>query len=105
MLFRSKDLQTLRGIPTSSRSCRGRSHRGNPLTVPILLVERLGVSAPADCRNGRGDHAAGADFSPGGIDRMETASLSNEANLDQAGEAQSQPPSSDTCDLEDLAIF
>ena len=36
---------------------------------------------------------------------METASLSNEAKSDQVGEAQSRTRSSDTCDLEDLAIF
>ncbi len=36
---------------------------------------------------------------------METASLSNEAKSDQEGEARSRTRSSDTCDLEDLAIF
>ena len=33
-------------------------------------------------RNGRGDRVAGADCFPEGIDRMETASLSNEAKSD-----------------------
>jgi len=47
----------------------------------------------------------GADFFPEGIDRMETAWLCNDAESDQAGEAQSRTCSSDTCDLEDLAIF
>ena len=51
------------------------------------------------------DHAAGVDCSLEGIDRTETASLSNGANLDQEGEAQSRTRSSDTRDLEDFAIF
>lgn len=51
------------------------------------------------------DCDAGAGFFPEGIDRMETASLSNEAKSDQEGEAQSRSRSSDTFDLEDLAIF
>ena len=36
---------------------------------------------------------------------METVSLSNEAKSDQEGEARSRTRSSDTFDLEDLAIF
>jgi hypothetical protein len=36
---------------------------------------------------------------------METASLSNEAKQDLAGAAQSRTRSSDTRDLEDLAIL
>jgi hypothetical protein len=68
-------------------------------------VERLGASAPAGRRNGRVDCDAGAGFFPEGIDRMETASLSNEAKSDQEGEARSRSRSSDTFDLEDLAIF
>jgi hypothetical protein len=36
---------------------------------------------------------------------METASLSNEAKSDQEGEARSRSRSSDTFDLEDLAIL
>jgi hypothetical protein len=36
---------------------------------------------------------------------METASLSNEAKSDWAGEAQSRTRSSDTRDLEDFAIL
>jgi len=68
-------------------------------------VERLGASAPADHRNGRVDRDAGAGVFPEGIDRMETASLSNEAKSDPEGEARSRTCSSDTCDLEDLAIF
>jgi hypothetical protein len=51
------------------------------------------------------DGDAGAGVSPEGIDRVETPSLSNEAKSDQEGEAQSRTRSSDTCDLEDLAIF
>ena len=68
-------------------------------------MERRGASVPADRRNDRGDRAAGADFSPEGIDRMEKASLSNEAKSDQVGEAQSPTRSADTRDLEDSAIF
>ena len=67
-------------------------------------MERLGASAPADRRNGLGDRAAGADFSPEGIDGMETASLSNEAKSDQEDETQSRLRSLDARDLEDLAI-
>ena len=61
--------------------------------------------APACHTSGRGGRGAGVDSFPVRIDRMGTASLSNEAKPDQAGEAQSQTRSSDTCDLEDLAIF
>ena len=68
-------------------------------------MERLGASAPADRRNGPEDRDVGADFSPEGIDRMETASLSNEAKSDQKDEARSQTRSLDTRDLEDLAIL
>ena len=48
----------------------------------------------------------GADCSPEGIDKMETASLSNEAKSDQEDEdeAQSRLRSLDARDLEDVAI-
>ena len=46
----------------------------------------------------------GADCSPEGIDRMETASLSNEAKSDQAAEVQSRLRSLDARDLEDVTI-
>ncbi len=62
------------------------------------------VSALVDHRNGRGDCAVGEDYSPEGIDTMETASLSNEAKSDQEDEAQSRVCSLDARDLEDLAI-
>jgi hypothetical protein len=62
------------------------------------------VSALVDHRNGRGDCAAGGDCSPEGIDRMETASLSNEAKSDQAAEVQSRLRSLDARDLEDVTI-
>lgn len=68
-------------------------------------MERRGASAPVDRRNGREDRDAGADFSPEGIDRMETAWSCNDAKSDQAGEAQSRTCSSDARDLEDVAIF
>ena len=51
------------------------------------------------------DHAAGADCALEGIDRMETALLSNGAKLDQEAEAPSRTCSSNTSDLEDFAIF
>ena len=51
------------------------------------------------------DCDAGVGFSPEGIDRMETASLSNEAKSDQEGEARSRTRSSDTFNLKDLTIF
>jgi hypothetical protein len=46
----------------------------------------------------------GEDYSPEGIDRMETASLSNEAKSDQEDKAQSRLRSLDARDLEDVAI-
>ena len=46
----------------------------------------------------------GADCSPEGIDKMETASLSNEAKSDQEDEAQSHSRSLDARDLEDVTI-
>ena len=68
-------------------------------------METSRALAQVERRNGRWECAAGAACSPEGIDRMETASLSNEAKSDQAGEAQSRMRSLETCDLEDLAIF
>ena len=67
-------------------------------------MERRGASDPADRRNGRGDCAAGGDCSPEGIDRVETASLSNEAKSDQEDEAQSRLRSLEARDLEDVTI-
>lgn len=46
----------------------------------------------------------GEDYSPEGIDRMEMASLSNEAKSDQEDEAQSRLRSLDARDLEDVTI-
>ena len=46
----------------------------------------------------------GADCFLEGIDRMETASLSNEAKSDQEAEAQSRLRSLDARDLEDVTI-
>ena len=63
------------------------------------------VSVPVGRRNVLVDHAAGAECSLEGIDRMETALLSNGAKLDQKGEAPSRMRSSNTRDLEDFAIF
>jgi hypothetical protein len=48
-------------------------------------MERLEVLAPVDRRNGREGRAAGADFFPEGIDRMETAWSCNDAKSDQMG--------------------
>ena len=63
------------------------------------------VSVPVGRRNVLVDHAAGADCALEGIDRMETALLSNGAKLDQEAEAPSRTCSSHTSDLEDFAIF
>lgn len=46
----------------------------------------------------------GENYAPEGIDRVETASLSNEAKSDQEDKAQSRLRSLDARDLEDVAI-